>query len=65
MASKDWITKLGERWDHEAHDLERKAKASAELTPIERRLMEMHARVKRGCAQDLRLALQNVVNRGG
>lgn len=65
MASKDWNTQLGERWDREAHDLERKAKASAELTPIERRLMEMNARIKRGCAQELRLEQQKVVNRGG
>ena len=65
MASKGSITKLGERWDQEASVLERKAKASNDLTLIERRLMEMHARVKRGCAQDLRLEQQAVVNRGG
>jgi hypothetical protein len=65
MASKDWITKLGERWDQEASVLERKAKAAKDLSTIERRLMEMHARAKRGCAQDLRLEQQKVVNRGG
>lgn len=68
MGSKqplDWIDKLAQRWDHEAHDLERAAKASREMTPIERRLQEMHARAKRGAAAELRIEKSKVVNRGG
>lgn len=55
-------TDLAMRWDREASDLERAAKTAD--TPIERRLQEMHARVKRGCAQDLRLEVQKVTHRG-
>ena len=53
---------MATRWEREASDLERAAKTAE--TPIERRLQEMHARVKRGCAQDLRLEAQKVTFRG-
>lgn len=41
-------------WDNEAHQLDRSAPNAP--TSFERRLIEMHARVKRACAQELRLA---------
>lgn len=48
---------LVEHWTREARDLEADAKR-ATTTPAQKRLLEMHARVKRGCAQELRLLLQ-------
>ncbi len=59
---KKLVDEVSLRWDREASDLERAA-ARAD-TPIERRLQEMHARVKRGCAQELRLEAQKVTHRG-
>lgn len=48
---------LAERWEREAFDLERMRKSTGEYTLAERRLLEMHARAKRGCAQELKLEL--------
>lgn len=57
MASKT-IAQFAEdharRWDSEAFRLEQQAKDAP--SAIEKRLMEMHGRVKRACAQELRLA---------
>jgi hypothetical protein len=65
MASaKHWTLALAERWDREARDLERKANTSKDASATEKRLMEMHGRVRRGCAQELRLEHSKLVNSG-
>jgi hypothetical protein len=55
MASnRDLAADLAGAWESEAGSLERLAKTGKDNTPIEKRLLEMHARVKRACAQELR-----------
>lgn len=48
---------LVERWEREASGYDNTARSGGEYTSIERRLLEMHARVKHGCAGDLKKAL--------
>ena len=61
MDGKRLVDEIALRWEREASDLERAAKTA---TPVERRLLEMHARVKRACAQELRLDAQRLTRRG-
>jgi hypothetical protein len=62
MASRrDVALELADRWDREAFGYERDAR-TGDYTPTERRLLEMHARVKRGCASELRIEMRKISN---
>ncbi len=62
-SSKPWAITLADRWDNEAFGLEKMADArSSEHTEAERKLLRMHARVKRGCAQELRTEARKLSN---
>ena len=51
-----WAEDMCERWEREAFGLERLADLrDADYTAVDRKLMHMHARIKRACAQELRL----------
>lgn len=61
MASKrDLADSLADRWDREAFGYEQQAKTGVDYSTIERRLLEMHARVKRGCANELRIESRKI-----
>lgn len=61
MASKrDLGEELSSRWDREASSLEQQARNDPACTAIEKRMLDMHARVKRGCAIELRLESRKV-----
>ncbi|MEP7041868.1 MAG: hypothetical protein ABI843_02330 [Dokdonella sp.] len=54
MASNSsWMSALADKWETEARSHERSAR-SREYTEKERIQLEMHARVKEGCAGELR-----------
>jgi hypothetical protein len=56
-----WIQDLINRWEREAAGLERQASDKAQdYSELERRLLRMNARVKRGDANDLRAEAQRV-----
>ncbi len=62
MASKrDAAMELAHRWEQDAFGYERQAKG-AEYSPIEKRLLDMHARVKRACANELKLTAGKLGN---
>ena len=48
---------LIDKWNNDARDLERDA-GRATTTPDQKRLLNMHARVKRACAIELRALLE-------
>lgn len=52
----DRLFALAQKWERDASDLDR-SKNNSDYSAIERRLLEMHARVKRGCAQELKIQL--------
>ena len=55
-SNRTWTDELCDRWDREAGGLERLADLrDAEYSAVDRKLMHMHARIKRACAQELRL----------
>lgn len=58
-SSRDMADELAERWDREASGYESQAR-SPEYSANERRLLEMHARVKRGCANQLRTEARKI-----
>ena len=61
MASEKWITDLCEHWDREAHALDRAAdQRGTDYSAEVRKLMRMHARVKRGTANELRIEARKV-----
>ncbi len=63
MASdRRWALDLADAWDREAVSLARQADAR-DMTDIERRLLRMHARVRTGCATELRAAAQKMAAR--
>ncbi len=60
MASRrDLADDLSARWDREANGYEQQAR-NAEYSATERKLLEMHARVKRACANELRMEARKV-----
>lgn len=61
MASKrELADSIADLWDREARGYEQQAKTGADYSAIERRLLEMHARVKRACAQHLRIEFRKI-----
>jgi|GEM_PF-1929705 len=64
-SSRTWTDELCNRWDSEASGLERLAELpNADYSAVDRKLMNMHARIKRACAQELRLESRKL-RRGG
>lgn len=53
-SSRDFALELADRWEHEAFGYENRVRRGDYVTPVEKRLLEMHARVKLACAQELR-----------
>jgi hypothetical protein len=62
MASKTEVRDdITARWEREATGYERQAEdVKSDLTPIDRKLLQMHARVKRGCANELRIEMRRI-----
>lgn len=59
-SERDTLKALADRWVIEASGYEKNARDKGEYTPIERRMLDMHARVKRGCAEELKRELEKV-----
>ncbi len=60
-SERDALKALHERWTREAFGYEQDARRkSAEYSAIERRMLDMHARVKHGCAQELKRELEKL-----
>jgi hypothetical protein len=58
---RDPLRELADKWERESHGLNREAELkSADWTNTERRLLDMHARIKRVCADELRQELAKV-----
>jgi hypothetical protein len=58
---RDDALAMANKWEREASELERSAgDQRRDWNPVERKLMGMHARVKRGCAQELKLEMMKV-----
>jgi len=62
MANHDrtWLLELCDRWDRQATELEKMAENGAEYTAAEKKLLRMHARVKRGDANELRIEARKI-----
>lgn len=61
--ARDWIMRLCDRWDREAFELEKMAdRKGTEHTELERRMLRLHARVKRGNANELRIEARKLSN---
>lgn len=58
-SDRDHGLKLAERWINEAFSLEQQAR-SGEHPALEKKLLDMHARVKHGCAQELKAEMLRV-----
>ena len=64
-SSRIWADEMCDRWEREASGLERLANLrDADYSAVDRKLMQMHARIKRVCAQELRLESRKL-RRGG
>jgi len=55
MASERWTNVLAQRWEQEAFALDRMATDVARYDAGDRKLLRMQARIKRACAQELRI----------
>jgi hypothetical protein len=61
MASeRSWVLEFCDQLDREAHSLDRSATTGADFTAIEKRMLRLHANVKRGVATALRFEARKV-----
>lgn len=60
MDNRDLATELCNRWDRDASALEREAEHGQAYSKAERAQLRMHARVKRSCANELRIEARKV-----
>jgi hypothetical protein len=58
-SDKDAALKLADKWLNEAFSLEQQARSGG-CSPMEKKLLDMHARVKHGAAQELKIEMQKV-----